>query len=98
MVLPGEPSYRDSNPNPGAPTSLGNEVHRESSWLDLATCYCMGHSCKVGNQKMKDQRAFAEQIFGEALDLPREERAAFLVKACRDKPAVRQVVEALLEE
>ena len=47
---------------------------------------------------MKDQRAFAEQLFGEALDLPRDERAGFLVKACRDTPAVKKVVEALLEE
>ena len=47
---------------------------------------------------MEDQRAFAEQLFGEALDVPREERAAFLVKACRDSPAVKKVVEALLEE
>jgi serine/threonine protein kinase len=47
---------------------------------------------------MEDQRAFAEQLFGEALDLPRAERAAFLVKACRDAPAVQKVVEALLEE
>ena len=47
---------------------------------------------------MKDQQAFAEQLFGEALDLPREERASFLAKACRDSPAVRHVVEALLAE
>ena len=47
---------------------------------------------------MEDQRAFAEQLFGEALDLPRAERAAFLVKACRDTPGVKKVVEALLEE
>jgi eukaryotic-like serine/threonine-protein kinase len=47
---------------------------------------------------MGNQQALAEQLFGEALDLPREERAAFLAKACRDTPAVRQVVEALLEE
>ena len=47
---------------------------------------------------MENQQAVAEQLFGEALDLPREERAAFLARACRDKPAVRQVVEALLEE
>src|ERR1700733_1405458 len=47
---------------------------------------------------MENQRAFAEQLFEEALDLPREERASFLAKACRDAPAVRRVVEALLEE
>jgi eukaryotic-like serine/threonine-protein kinase len=47
---------------------------------------------------MKDQRAFAEQLFGEALDLPREQRATFLAEACRDTPAVRHLVEALLEE
>jgi len=47
---------------------------------------------------MENQQPFAEQLFGEALDLPREERAAFLAKACRDTPGVRQVVQALLDE
>jgi serine/threonine protein kinase/Tol biopolymer transport system component len=47
---------------------------------------------------MENQQAIAEQLFGEALDLPREERAAFLDQACGDTPAVRQVVEALLAE
>jgi serine/threonine protein kinase/Tol biopolymer transport system component len=47
---------------------------------------------------MENQQALTEQLFGEALDLPREERAAFLAMACRDTPAVRQVVEAMLEE
>ena len=47
---------------------------------------------------MEDQRASAEQLFGEALDLPREERAAFLAGACRDAPAVKKLVEALLAE
>ncbi len=47
---------------------------------------------------MEDQRVFAERLFGEALDLPREERAAFLAKACRDAPAAHQVVVALLAE
>jgi Tol biopolymer transport system component/predicted Ser/Thr protein kinase len=48
--------------------------------------------------KMEDRRAFAEQLFGDALDLPREERAAFLDKTCRDAPTVKKMVEALLEE
>lgn len=47
---------------------------------------------------MDNQQAIAERLFGEALDLPREQRAAFLEKACRNAPAVRLVVEALLEE
>jgi len=47
---------------------------------------------------MENPQAFAEQVFGEALDLPREERAAFLAKACRDAPAAHQMVLALLEE
>ncbi|HMG86673.1 MAG TPA: protein kinase [Terracidiphilus sp.] len=47
---------------------------------------------------MENQQVFAERLFGEALDLPREERAAFLAGACRDTPAVRQLVEALLVE
>ncbi len=47
---------------------------------------------------MENQKAFAEQLFGEALDLPREKRAAFLADACQNTPAVQQLVEALLEE
>ena len=47
---------------------------------------------------MDDQRAIAEQLFEEALDLPRQERAAFLAKVCRDAPAVHPAVVALLEE
>jgi eukaryotic-like serine/threonine-protein kinase len=58
----------------------------------------MEHSCRTGIQKMEDQRAFADQLFGEALDLPREQRAAFLARECRDAPAVHQVVLALLDE
>ncbi|HEY2472960.1 MAG TPA: hypothetical protein VGI45_34585 [Terracidiphilus sp.] len=47
---------------------------------------------------MENQRALAEQLFGEALDLPREERDAFPVKACHKAPAVKTLVEALLAE
>jgi eukaryotic-like serine/threonine-protein kinase len=47
---------------------------------------------------MENQQAFAERLFGEALDLPREERAAFVARACLDAPRVKRLVEALLEE
>ncbi len=40
----------------------------------------------------------AERVFGEALDLPREERSRFLDAACREAPELRQAVERLLSE
>jgi serine/threonine protein kinase len=45
---------------------------------------------------MADQERFAEQLFGEALDLSPELRSAFLDQACRDEPELRQLVEKLL--
>lgn len=47
---------------------------------------------------MDEQEQAAEQLFGEALDLPRDERAAFLDNACRNAPELRSRVEALLAE
>jgi len=39
-----------------------------------------------------------QQLFGEALDLPRERRAAYLDKTCAGRPEIRRQVEELLEE
>jgi serine/threonine protein kinase len=47
---------------------------------------------------MSQRETIAEQLFGEALDLPREQRAAFLDGACAGKAALRRMVEDLLEE
>jgi Tol biopolymer transport system component/predicted Ser/Thr protein kinase len=47
---------------------------------------------------MSQRETIAEQLFGEALDLPREQRAAFLDRECAGKPAVRRMVEDLLDE
>ena len=47
---------------------------------------------------MKKLDAATERLFGEVLDLPREERSAFLDEACRGKPELRRVVEELLLE
>ncbi|MFZ0691004.1 MAG: protein kinase [Acidobacteriaceae bacterium] len=47
---------------------------------------------------MEKRASIAEQIFGEALDVPREERSAFLDEACRGAPEVRRAVEVLLTE
>ena len=38
----------------------------------------------------------AEDLFGEALELPPESRATFLDQACRDAPELRRQVEQLL--
>ena len=46
----------------------------------------------------KNQEQAAEQVFGEALDLPPEQRSVFLDSKCQGQSALRQVVEALLEE
>lgn len=40
----------------------------------------------------------AEELFGEALDLPPERRSAFLDQACRGEPELRRLVEQLLLE
>jgi serine/threonine protein kinase/dienelactone hydrolase len=47
---------------------------------------------------MEPVENIAEQIFGEALDIPREQRSAFLDGACRSAVEVRSRVEALLSE
>jgi serine/threonine protein kinase/Tol biopolymer transport system component len=45
---------------------------------------------------MTDPGHFAEELFGEALELPPERRSAFLDQACRDAPELRRLVEQLL--
>lgn len=47
---------------------------------------------------MENRASIAEQIFGEALEVPRTERSAFLDGACRGAPEVRRAVEDLLAE
>ncbi len=47
---------------------------------------------------MTDPGQSAEELFGEALELPPERRSAFLDQACRDTPELRSVVEYLLEQ
>lgn len=51
-----------------------------------------------GTRLMKMPDEAEERIFGEALDLPREERSEFLDEACRGTPELRQAVEELLAE
>jgi serine/threonine protein kinase/Tol biopolymer transport system component len=47
---------------------------------------------------MDKQEQAAEELFGEALDLPRDQRRSFLERVCAGKPAVRRMVEDLLDE
>jgi Tol biopolymer transport system component len=47
---------------------------------------------------MKKLEEAAEQLFGEALDLPRAQREAFLERVCAGKPQLRRMVEELLDE
>jgi eukaryotic-like serine/threonine-protein kinase len=47
---------------------------------------------------MDNRETLTEQLFGEAMELPREERSAFLEKACRGVPELQRAVEALLAE
>lgn len=46
---------------------------------------------------MQNLQTIAAQLFGEALELPREQRASFLDEACREAPELRRQVEALLQ-
>ncbi len=45
---------------------------------------------------MTDPGQSAEEVFGEALELPPASRAAFLDRACHDHPELRRLVEQLL--
>jgi eukaryotic-like serine/threonine-protein kinase len=47
---------------------------------------------------MDNRKTLTEQLFGEAMELPRDERSAFLEEACRRAPELRHAVEALLAE
>src|SRR5580704_2136617 len=47
---------------------------------------------------MANQEQSAEEIFGSALDLPPEERSAYLARTCRGSPGLRNQVEELLSE
>ena len=47
---------------------------------------------------MTDPGQSAEELFGEALELPPERRSAFLDQACRNAPELRRQVERLLEQ
>jgi serine/threonine protein kinase len=47
---------------------------------------------------MTNPEPSAEELFGQALDLPPEARSAFLDQACRDAPELRPLIEELLRE
>ena len=47
---------------------------------------------------MANEEQSAEEIFGSALDLPPEERSAYLVRACSGSSELRNLVEELLLE
>ena len=47
---------------------------------------------------MDNRESLTEQLFGEALEVSREGRTAFLERACRGEPELRRAVEALLAE
>jgi hypothetical protein len=42
---------------------------------------------------MEKSQTIAEQLFGEVIELLREQREAFLGEACREAPEVRFLVE-----
>jgi hypothetical protein len=47
---------------------------------------------------MDNRETLTEQLFGEALEVSREGRSAFLEKACGGAAELRRAVEALLAE
>ncbi len=47
---------------------------------------------------MNKQEQAAEQLFGEALGLPRDRQLAFLDRVCAGQPGLRRMVEDLLDE
>jgi Tol biopolymer transport system component/tRNA A-37 threonylcarbamoyl transferase component Bud32 len=46
---------------------------------------------------MEQQNEAVERLFGEAVELPRDRRSAFLEGACAGEPTLRRMVEDLLE-
>jgi Tol biopolymer transport system component/tRNA A-37 threonylcarbamoyl transferase component Bud32 len=46
----------------------------------------------------ENQNQAAERLFGEALDLPPDQRSTFLNRKCQGQPALRKMVEELLAE
>lgn len=47
---------------------------------------------------MAKQEQSAEQIFGAALDLPPEQRSAYLLRACHETPQLRTLIEQLIAD
>jgi hypothetical protein len=45
---------------------------------------------------MANQEQSADEVFEAALDLPPDQRSAYLVRVCRESPELRSLVEGLL--
>ena len=45
---------------------------------------------------MANHEQSAEEVFGAALDLPPEQRSAYLARACRESPELRSLIEGLI--
>src|ERR1700733_3256539 len=87
-----------------SPSEVVSPARRRYPWLPSAdpmvysghrerACWTPGW---IGT--MADLEQSAEQLFGEALELQPERRAAFLDQACRGAPELRRLVEGLLCE
>src|ERR1700677_3074256 len=69
---------------------------RKGLWRRLDHAYVAWTPGWIGT--MADLEQSAEQVFGEALELQPERRAAFLDQACRGAPELRRLVEKLLQD
>src|ERR1700677_4318125 len=69
---------------------------RKGLWRRLDHAYVAWTPGWIGT--MADLEQSAEQVFGEALELQPERRAAFLDQACRGAPELRRLVEELLRD
>jgi serine/threonine protein kinase/Tol biopolymer transport system component len=49
-------------------------------------------------EEMNKQEQAAQQLFGELLELPRDQHRAFLDRVCAEQPVLRRTVEDLLDE
>jgi hypothetical protein len=47
---------------------------------------------------MPNQEQSADEVFEAALDLPPDQRSAYLIRACRGSPKLRTLVEDLLSD
>src|SRR5688572_28492938 len=87
------------SPRPGCARRSGS---RRGNELQGKGCPVSGENCAIKNSEwsfepMNERLAKAEAVFHDALELPADQREAFLQKACGDDAELRREVAGLLQ-